>query len=106
MASAMSFSSLTMPNESVEVACMKINTSKPIYWQGQAHALDGRYYSYRKITVYQTESMCNSFYAIYVDERGNEIELIVRENSAKQGSSKSYKYFVTMSDTNWYFNMD
>ena len=97
--------------------CVKNGMNAPTYWEGRASCCDG--YSsissyYLNIKVYQTEGMCNSFYAVVVD--GNCFagvsagdELWVKENPKYDptgiGCWTSYKYMVTYRDYNFYFNM-
>lgn len=108
MTSAMVFSSFTIVKEKSTLS-NEINSNKPIYWQGTASCGRGGK-AVRSITikVYQSEGMCNAYYAIVDD--GNQTECVVRENPDYNPSFSSfndnhYRYLVSYKGSYYTFNM-
>ena len=89
--------------------CVQKGMNVPTYWDGKACTPDG--YHCINIKVYQTEGMCNSFYAVITSGDDAGYELWVKENpnynphGHTQYKYTAYKYFVTYKDNNYYFNM-
>ena len=73
VAGAMVFCSFNTSKDNERFSNVQFDTNAPVYWKGNAHSV---YDTYIYIMVYQSQSMCNSFYA--VDEKGN--EYVVKEN--------------------------
>lgn len=108
MAGAVALSSFT----ELKQECVQNGMNTPTYWDGIACC--GRCDYNLHIKVYQTEGMCNSFYAVVVGgyQGGGSAqvgeELWVKENPFYDENKSSCcfrKYLVTYGDYNYYFNM-
>lgn len=108
MTSAMVLSSFTIVKEKSNL-CNEINSDKPIYWEGTAFCgRGGKAMTSIKIKVYQSEGMCNAYYAVVDD--ANQTECVVRENadyspSASANNDDHYRYLVSYKGSYYTFNM-
>lgn len=108
MTSAMVLSSFTIVKEKSNL-CNEINSDKPIYWEGTASCgRGGKAVRSIKIKVYQSEGMCNAYYAVVDD--ANQTECVVRENANYNPSESSfsddhYRYLVSYKGSYYTFNM-
>ena len=93
-------------NKSNNEATTETSINAPIYWQGWAKWREepGRQLY---LTVYQSNGMCNSYYAIASEFRNSygtfDIEPVV-ELVVKEGSRSGY-YYVTYKGTDYSFSM-
>lgn len=90
-------------NKSNNEATTETSINAPIYWQGWAKKGSLQLY----LTVYQSNGMCNSYYAIASEFRNSygrfDIEPVV-ELVVKEGSRSGY-YYVTYKGTDYSFSM-
>lgn len=85
--------------------CVQLEMNAPTYWEGWVQYSDDARIQIH-IKVYQSDGMCNSFYAIKSD---NNEEMWVKENPDYDRNSptwwKTCRYYVTYHNKNYYFNM-
>lgn len=90
-------------NKSNNEATTETSINAPVYWQGWAQKIN--YSRKLYLTVYQSNGMCNSYYAIAskVNDFGNikniePVELVVKEG-------RSGDYYVTYDGIDYSFSM-
>lgn len=98
-------------NKSNNEATTETSINAPVYWQGWA--LSGNNVVELYLTVYQSNGMCNSYYAIaskvnkgkdrYGNDKINDIEPV--ELVVKQSRSGGSSYYVTYDGQNYSFRM-
>ncbi len=109
VAGAMVFSSFAAPKQDVKLERITTEVNVPTYWEGMAHANNN--WDYVFIKVYQTEGMCNSFYAVLQSGYGNVKkgdEVYVRNNPKYDPDKNGYifkKYLITYNNSDYYFDM-
>ena len=77
----------------------------PVYWQGWALLINSGRKLY--LTVYQSDGMCNSYYAIAskFSKNGNIIDIEPVELVVKESKSRGGYYYVTYDGNDYRFNM-
>ncbi len=88
--------------------CVQNGMNVPTYWEGEACTSWNYGHYCINIKVYQTEGMCNSFYAVITSGDDAGYELWVKENphyDPYRQTDYLGKYFVTYKDRNYYFDM-
>lgn len=110
LAGAMVLSSYVTPKQDVKSERTTTEVKVPTYWEGMAHADND--WDYVFIKVYQTEGMCNSFYAVIQSgyaagvRRGDEV--YVRNNPKYDSNSRNWrnkKYLITYRNSDYFFDM-
>lgn len=91
-------------NKSNNEATTETSINAPVYWQGWAQSRIGSIKLY--LTVYQSDGMCNSYYAIAskFSKIGNIIDIEPVELVVKEGRSAG-SYYVTYDGENYSFRM-
>lgn len=109
VAGAMVLSSFTMSSKVIEYS--QITVTVPTYWEGYAGEDIGTPGKSIYIKVYQSDGMCNSYYAVVVKD---DSQIVVRENPKdnrdKHGIARvdghgGYQYFVSYRNSYYYFNL-
>lgn len=112
VAGGMVFSSFAAPEQDVKSERITTEMNVPTYWEGMAHASSGENYVF--IKVYQTEGMCNSFYAVIQSgyssgvKSGDEVYVRNNPNYDPDRSGVSYKnkkYLITYHNCDFFFDM-
>ena len=114
IAGAMVLSSFTAPKQGLNEKCEQVGTNVPTYWEGCVHRYDHPM-AYVYIKVYQTEGMCNSFYAVLIGSRSSDSvkdgdEVYVKNNPNYDPDHMPHqlnksKYLITYHGHDYFFDM-
>ena len=112
VAGAMVLSSFTAPKQDVKSERITTEVNVPTYWEGMAHANND--WNYVFIKVYQTEGMCNSFYAVIQSgysanvRQGDEVYVRNNPNYDPDHRGNEYskrQYLITYHNSDFFFDM-